>query len=155
MSLIVSFLARIPVPLADLLTRRHSIPGYLLHMVKDCSFYCEGIPECFSNYFYRSHFTHHWKGASSGVKHGNHSVITVVCSTSEKLWPFCKMSIFLMTLVMGGQVLSMNKLVFWLLWCLQSCHDFYPWQNWPCLSIFFTLWSLDYTRATFIWFPTL
>lgn len=106
-------------------------------MVKDCSFYCEGNPECFSNYFYRSHFTHHWNGASSGVKHGNHSVATVVCSTSEKLRPFCKMSIFLMTLVMGGQVLSMNKLVFWLFWCLQSCYDFYPWQNRPWVFFYF------------------
>lgn len=46
------------------------------------------------------------------------------------------MSIFLTTLVMGSQDLSMNKLELWLHWCLQSCCDFYPQQNWTCLTTF-------------------
>lgn len=118
-------------------------------MVNNCSFYRERIPECFSNYFYRSHFTHHWNGASAGVKHGNHSVVTGACSASEKLGPFCKMSIFLMTLVTGGQVLSMNKLMFWL--CrvaVISTHG-----KTGSVWVLFARWSLDDAKATLSDFP--
>lgn len=138
----VSFLARIPVPLADFSfcwQGDTAFPAVCTIWWITAAFIMKESPSAFQTVFIGVTSLITEMEPVLGVKHGSHSVVTGVCSTSENLGPFCKMSIFLMTLVTGSQVLSMNKLMFWLCWYLQSCRDFYPWQNWPCLSTFHSL----------------
>lgn len=131
----VSFLARVPVPLADISfcwQGGTSFPDICTIWCITAAFTMKESLSAFQTIFIR--VTHHWSESRAELKHGHRSAVTGICSISDKLGPFCKIS-----LVTGGQVLSMDKLLVWLCLCLQSCCDFYPQENCFCLSTFHSL----------------